>query len=65
MHIEGPMTLEIILRKLYVDGEVSEEVVEETIWALDDFWSKYEGWQLVDMDEGFLFLKKVDDISRY
>ena len=64
VRVEGPMSMEVILRTLYVDGEASEEIVQETIWALDDFWAKYEDWQLVDMDEGFLlFEKKVDDIS--
>ncbi|MBS4208977.1 intercompartmental signaling factor BofC [Bacillus sp. FJAT-50079] len=64
VHIEGPMTLEVVLRTLYVDGEVSEEIVQETIWALDDFWAKYADWQLIDMDDSsLLFEKEVDDIS--
>lgn len=47
-----------------MDGEESEEVVKELVFALEDFWAKYESWQLVDMDEDrLIFKKKVDDIS--
>ncbi len=61
---EQPLELTVHLKKVYLDGEVSEEVVKEIIFALEDFWAKYESWQLVDMDEErLLFEKKVDDIS--
>ncbi|MCR2820524.1 intercompartmental signaling factor BofC [Lederbergia panacisoli] len=59
-----PLILDVVLKRKYLDGEVSEETVKETIWALEDFWAKYETWQLVDMDEEKLvFETKVDDIS--
>lgn len=61
---EKPLELNIILRRVYMDGEISEEKVSETVWALEDFWAKYEAWQLVDMDEKMvLFELDVDDIS--
>ncbi|GIN90114.1 BofC protein [Siminovitchia terrae] len=61
---EQPLELTVHLKKVYLDGEASEEIVKETIFALEDFWAKYESWQLVDMDEErLLFEKKVDDIS--
>nr|WP_066137219.1 intercompartmental signaling factor BofC [Lederbergia lenta] len=61
---EKPLKLNITLRRVYLDGEISEEKVSETVWALEDFWAKYEAWQLVDMsDEMVLFELKVDDIS--
>ncbi|VEF47489.1 sporulation-like protein BofC [Bacillus freudenreichii] len=61
---EQPLELTIHLKRVYLDGEASEEVVNEVIFALEDFWAKYESWQLVDMDEDrLLFEKKIDDIS--
>lgn len=61
---EQPLELTIHLKRVYLDGEASEEVVKETIFALEDFWAKYDSWQLVDMNEDhLLFEKKVDDIS--
>ncbi|KAF0823668.1 intercompartmental signaling factor BofC [Cytobacillus firmus] len=62
--IEGPLKLEVILEREYLDGEVSQETIEETIWTLEDFWAKYDQWQLVDMDIDYMvFRRKVDDIS--
>lgn len=61
---EGPLILDVTLKRIYLDGDVSEEMIQETIWALEDFWAKYESWQLVDMNEDRLvFETKVDDIS--
>lgn len=61
---EQPLELTVHLKRVYLDGEESEEVVKELIFALEDFWAKYETWQLVDMDEDrLIFEKKIDDIS--
>lgn len=61
---EKPLELTIKLKRVYIDGEESEETLTETIWALEDFWAKYEKWRLVDMSEDYLvFEKKVNDIS--
>ncbi|MCM3704411.1 MULTISPECIES: intercompartmental signaling factor BofC [Cytobacillus] len=62
--IESPLKLEVILEREYLDGEVSQETIEETIWTLEDFWAKYDQWQLVDMDIDYIvFRREVDDIS--
>lgn len=62
--IEGPLKLEVILEREYLDGEVSQEMIKETIWSLEDFWAKYDQWQLVDMDIDYMvFRRKMDDIS--
>lgn len=59
-----PLELNVHLKQIYLDGVVSEETVTETVLALEDFWAKYESWQLVDMDEERLvFQKEIDDIS--
>ncbi|CAN7305722.1 BofC C-terminal domain-containing protein [Rossellomorea sp. LjRoot5] len=57
-------TVTVILERVYLDGEVSEEIVQETIWSMEDFWAAYEDWQLMDMtEEQIVFQKKMDDIS--
>src|SRR5881227_1804642 len=59
-----PMQLSVILERVYLDGEVSEEVIRETCWLMENFWAKYDQWQLVDIDEStMVFRKNVDDIS--
>nr|WP_245934798.1 intercompartmental signaling factor BofC [Anoxybacillus vitaminiphilus] len=56
--------MNIILERIYLDGEVSEEITEETVVSMKDIWKKYKGWQLVDMDdEQIVFQKSVNDIS--
>ncbi|CAM3706303.1 sporulation cell-cell signaling protein BofC [Aeromicrobium ponti] len=62
--IEGPLQMKVILERVYLDGEVSHESIEETIWAMEDFWTKYDQWQLVDMDTDYMmFRRQMDDIS--
>ncbi|WP_102345430.1 intercompartmental signaling factor BofC [Bacillus sp. Marseille-P3661] len=64
MEVTGPLTVNIILKRYYLDGAVSEETVQETIWSMEDFWAQYEDWQLVDQSEGeMVFKRNVNDIS--
>ena len=59
-----PIEVKVILERVYLDGEISEEQMEEKIWSMEQFWSKYDQWQVVDMDEkSVVFRKHVDDIS--
>jgi forespore regulator of the sigma-K checkpoint len=59
-----PQQLTIILERIYLDGEISEEVVLDSYWSEENFWAKYDQWQLVDMDEStMVFRKQMDDIS--
>lgn len=59
-----PLTVKVILERRYLDGEVSQESFEEKILSMEDFWAKYTGWQLVDMDSSqVVFRENVDDIS--
>lgn len=56
--------VDVILERVYLDGEVSEEVKSETIWSMEDFWAAYAAWELVDMSEDeVVFRQSVDDIS--
>ncbi|WP_209122818.1 intercompartmental signaling factor BofC [Alkalihalobacillus sp. BA299] len=60
----GPKTIQVILQRVYLDGEISEEIVEETIWSMEDFWAFYDEWLLIDQnEEKILFKKEIDDIS--
>ncbi|MGO4887419.1 BofC C-terminal domain-containing protein [Anaerobacillus sp. MEB173] len=62
--VMGPKSVEVILQRVYLDGEVSEEIVEEVIWSMEDFWAFYENWNLVDQSESqVIFQQEVDDIS--
>jgi forespore regulator of the sigma-K checkpoint len=60
----GPVTKTIKLQRVYIDGDMSEEIKRETIWSMEDFWAQYDDWQLIDQDENrIVFRKFVDDIS--
>ena len=59
-----PINITVILERIYLDGELSQEVVQETCWSMENFWAKYDQWQLTDINEStFVFRKHVDDIS--
>ncbi len=59
-----PLEVQVILERMYLDGEFSQETVKETIWSMEDFWAKYDSWQLIDMTEDkVVFREVVDDIS--
>lgn len=61
---QEPLHITVILERNYLDGEISQEVIEETCWSMENFWSKYDQWQLISHDEStFVFKKQVDDIS--
>jgi forespore regulator of the sigma-K checkpoint len=59
-----PLFVNVILERIYLDGEVSQETITETVWSLENFWAKYDQWQLIDMNkETMKFRKYMDDIS--
>lgn len=58
--------IEVVLQNQFIDGRMETEIIEETIMAMEDFWSKYEDYQLIDQKVGEItFRKKVNDISPY
>lgn len=62
--VMGPQTIDVILERVYLDGETSQERIQETIWSTEDFWAMYEEWVLVDQNEQEMtFRKQIDDIS--
>jgi len=59
-----PKKFHIVLKRIYLDGEISEENIEETVWSMEDFWSKYDKWQLAaENNHTLIFTQAVDDIS--
>ncbi|QHE53119.1 BofC C-terminal domain-containing protein [Pontibacillus sp. HMF3514] len=59
-----PLELEVVLQKIYIDGQMSEERRNETVWSLEDFWAAYDGWKVVNQQEGqIVFHKKVKELS--
>ena len=59
-----PLNMTVILERIYLDGEISEEVIKETCWSMENFWAKYDQWRLIDMNEStMVFRKQVNDIS--
>ncbi len=59
-----PLHINVILERIYLDGEISQEVIHETCWSMENFWAKYDQWQLTDINEStMVFRKQVDDIS--
>ncbi|WP_054711330.1 BofC C-terminal domain-containing protein [Bacillus sp. JCM 19041] len=59
-----PSSTDVLLETVFADGQVRQERVNETIWAMEDFWAEYEDWQLVDQSVGFAhFRQKILDVS--
>lgn len=62
--VKEPLLVEIVLQRVYLDGEVSEEKITEKIWSMEHFWVKYDQWELMDTNaNGLVFKKQIDDIS--
>lgn len=59
-----PLEIQVILERMYLDGESSQEAIKETIWSMEDFWAKYDQWELINMEvDRVVFREYVDDIS--
>ncbi|ADI25942.1 MULTISPECIES: intercompartmental signaling factor BofC [unclassified Geobacillus] len=60
----APVKMTIVLERQYLDGEMSEEKVTETVDSMTEIWKKYRGWQLVTLDDQtIVFHKTINDIS--
>lgn len=59
-----PIQMTVLLERMYLDGQVSEEIRQETVTSMNEIWKKYKGWQLVDLDDKQIVLQKmINDIS--
>lgn len=62
--VTGPKTVDVYLRRTYLNGQTKVKVEPATILSMEDFWSTYKDWEAVDQDENkVIFKKKIDDIS--
>ncbi|OKO97100.1 intercompartmental signaling factor BofC [Geobacillus proteiniphilus] len=60
----APVKMTIVLERQYLDGEMSEEKVTETVDSMTEIWEKYRDWQLVTLDDQtIVFRKTINDIS--
>lgn len=54
----------IMLQRVYLDGEVSQEIFKEEVVNLEKLLEQYKDWQLVDRDDVQIVLQQsMDDIS--
>ncbi len=59
-----PLGVTVILERVYLDGEISEEKVEETVRSMEDLMNRYDEWQFIRMnEETVVFQQYIDDIS--
>lgn len=64
MEVASTSNKTVILERVYVDGEVSEEIIHENVLNIETIKFKYSDWQVVQMDEEQIVLqKKINDIS--
>lgn len=59
-----PLEVTVILERVYLDGEISEERIQEKVWSMEDLWLHYDGWQFIRRENNtVVFKQSVDDIS--
>ncbi|WP_165967106.1 BofC N-terminal domain-containing protein [Jeotgalibacillus sp. S-D1] len=57
-------TIDVTLETIFEDGEKAVEQRVEEVMAMEDFWAKYQAWQLVDMSqEQVKFRSQVEEVS--
>ncbi|HZH59895.1 MAG TPA: BofC C-terminal domain-containing protein [Metabacillus sp.] len=62
--IQQPLSVKVVLQRKYLDGEISEEIIQKKVSSLEDIWGLYSGWQLLDHNrESVVFRREIDDIS--
>lgn len=63
-HEAEPEGVTVILQRVYLDGDISEEVIQETEESVEKAQEKYQHWQLIEQQGNTLFFQnRVDDIS--
>lgn len=46
--IQPLLSVKVVLQRKYLDGEISEEIIQENVSSMEDIWELYTGWQLLD-----------------
>lgn len=61
---EENRSITVVLQRVYLDGDISEEVITETAKTVSDILNKYDQWQLFDLSgDKLIFRNYIDDIS--
>lgn len=56
--------VKVILQRVYLDGDLGEEIVMESVLTKQEIQEKYKQWQLIEQQGNILiFRNQVDDIS--
>ena len=56
--------LQFKLQLLYIDGEVTGEVIKEDVNDIEQLWNEYKDWHLVEINvDHIIFEKEINDIS--
>ncbi|WP_082233717.1 BofC N-terminal domain-containing protein [Halobacillus massiliensis] len=56
--LREPLELKVILNTYENDDLVNTKEKTETIWAMEDFWARYDGWVVEDQRIGQITFKK-------
>lgn len=60
------LVMDVILETHYLDGKSETDYIEQKVTSMEDFWSEYKEWQVVEQREGLIrFKQEKDDISPY
>lgn len=60
----GPITVDVHLKRVYLDGRTIVNVKPVTIWSMEDFRARFSDWERVDQDRNkVVFKKDINDIS--
>ncbi|MFB5663216.1 BofC N-terminal domain-containing protein [Alteribacillus sp. HJP-4] len=54
----SPMSYDIILETEHPDGTVTTSKEVKEVWSVDDFWSEYEEYELINMTNDTIFFRK-------
>lgn len=55
---DKPHSVQVTLLEIGRDGQLEKSVHHEVIWAMEDFWSEYRDYQLVDMNAKEVIFEK-------
>lgn len=62
--IKHPLSVKVVLQRKYLDGEVSEEIIQEKVASIEEIVKMYSEWQLLEQkNDSVIFHREVDDIS--
>ncbi|SFE27039.1 BofC N-terminal domain-containing protein [Alteribacillus iranensis] len=54
----NPAEYELILQQEDKDGNIKTERKKITVWAVEDFWSEYRDWEIIDQNQSRIILRK-------